>query len=499
MSRFIQTALDEASITSTQDMLSTDDDDFHYKTSQSEAESQDDDAEIEKELHLHKLKEQRFNPSSSGDHNTNLITKNLNLEEDDNFSHATDYSYISDSSTGLANLPANKKIKLNDAFKLKFFIEENSDVMCCKILKHRLFLGLASGTVKVYATNRTTGGLSCVYILEDADTFKNTITSLSFCHLGGSRDSNSQAGASSSASNEDSQMNDEPLLVCSYVNGMIKFWHISGSQCLSTIAEHDSEALVCTVSNNSRYMYTAGDRKIVQEEGTLPNYTINKYDIETRKLVSVFGNSLSKNSMDGHVRRIYSLRMNPANSHSFISAGWDDTVQFWDDRVKHNVRKIAGPHICSETGLDISSDGKEILAASWRRLENLQAFDFGTGKLLKTYSTTHKTDPYNSYSCCFLDSRTVSVGTSSSNSYIMFDRNHDYTPKGEVPNGIVSNLPGGVYSFDHCLLGNLAGARQMKLDPRSRLVAIASSNNVYLCQQNRKVLYEGEEMDVMKT
>ena len=45
---------------------------------------------------------------------------------------------------------------------------------------------------------------------------------------------------------------------------------------------------------------------------------------------------------------------------SFISGGWDDTVQFWDRREPHAVRRIFGPHICGQA-IDINQSGTTIL------------------------------------------------------------------------------------------------------------------------------------------
>lgn len=67
----------------------------------------------------------------------------------------------------------------------------------------------------------------------------------------------------------------------------------------------------------------------------------------------------SPDIMDGHKSRVFSVCFNPKSAHEIISAGWDDTVQFWDTRQAHSLRFISGVHMCGD-GLDISRNGKEV-------------------------------------------------------------------------------------------------------------------------------------------
>ena len=46
--------------------------------------------------------------------------------------------------------------------------------------------------------------------------------------------------------------------------------------------------------------------------------------------------------MDGHMGRVFSLKYHPSDPRVLVSAGWDDTVQFWDTRSKHSVRYTLG-------------------------------------------------------------------------------------------------------------------------------------------------------------
>lgn len=67
----------------------------------------------------------------------------------------------------------------------------------------------------------------------------------------------------------------------------------------------------------------------------------------------------SPDVMDGHKSRVFSACFNPKSVHEIISAGWDDTVQFWDTRQAHSLRFISGVHMCGD-GLDISRNGREV-------------------------------------------------------------------------------------------------------------------------------------------
>ena len=42
--------------------------------------------------------------------------------------------------------------------------------------------------------------------------------------------------------------------------------------------------------------------------------------------------------MDGHESRVFALKYHPTDPNILVSAGWDDTVQFWDKRVENSIR-----------------------------------------------------------------------------------------------------------------------------------------------------------------
>ena len=48
--------------------------------------------------------------------------------------------------------------------------------------------------------------------------------------------------------------------------------------------------------------------------------------------------SSSLTQMDGHESRVFALKYHPTDPNILVSAGWDDTVQFWDKRVENSIR-----------------------------------------------------------------------------------------------------------------------------------------------------------------
>jgi len=53
----------------------------------------------------------------------------------------------------------------------------------------------------------------------------------------------------------------------------------------------------------------------------------------------------------------------PEDDNIFMTAGWDNTILFWDTRIGTPFDFIHGPEICGDS-LDFC--GNKILAGSWR-------------------------------------------------------------------------------------------------------------------------------------
>lgn len=105
------------------------------------------------------------------------------------------------------------------------------------------------------------------------------------------------------------------------------------------------------------------------------------YDEETNSLEATLrgGNNLTT---AGHANRIFSVIWAPFDENVLLSGGWDNTVQIWDRRQKHAVRRIFGPHICGDA-LDVDYR-KRVLTGSWRQDNQIQLWDFDSGRLIET-------------------------------------------------------------------------------------------------------------------
>lgn len=107
---------------------------------------------------------------------------------------------------------------------------------------------------------------------------------------------------------------------------------------------------------------------------------VRLYDYEKQQIVS----TLARNDFDedsGHTNRIFSVLFQDQNT--LISAGWDDTVQFWDLRSGRSVRSLFGVHACSDT-LDIN--GHFLVTGSWRTNNQVQFWDLRNYRESKSLS-----------------------------------------------------------------------------------------------------------------
>uniref|UniRef100_H2Z6H2 Uncharacterized protein n=1 Tax=Ciona savignyi TaxID=51511 RepID=H2Z6H2_CIOSA len=144
--------------------------------------------------------------------------------------------------------------------------------------------------------------------------------------------------------------------------------------------------------------------------------------------------------------------------------GWDDTVQIWDQRAEHSVRRIFGPHICGE-GIDI--DRKHILTSSWRKHDVLQVWDLGSGNRIQTLPPDFSGDSLL-YCGQWLGRQHIICGGSDNNMVRIIDK----TTLGS--SGIIMNLPSGVYSIDH----DRNRLKQHHND--ATMIAATAGNQVYL-------------------
>ncbi|KAM3917742.1 uncharacterized protein RB166_016679 [Leptodactylus fuscus] len=292
--------------------------------------------------------------------------------------------------------------------RLEREIDCGEEVMSCRFNPSGTLLavGLITGTIKVFSTP---DGF-CVHTLKDEQSVGHRlpVTALRF--------------------HPSRQSSKGDLLLATYAGGQVKFWHISTQSCVRSLRE-DRQILTATYSPSGSHFLTAGSSD-----------EILVYDAETMTCVNICQPSPSLSLMDGHRSRIFGLTFHPLSEEHFVSGGWDDTVQFWDIRQKHSLRRISGPHVCGDA-VDIDPDTQEILIGSWRKEENLQVWDLQTGQKIQTVPDDYR-GPSRVYGCRWLGTGHIIVAGSDINICRIIDRNSLLT------RGSLVDLPGGVYSLD---------------------------------------------------
>ncbi len=136
-----------------------------------------------------------------------------------------------------------------------------------------------------------------------------------------------------------------------------------------------------------------------------------------------------------------------------MSAGWDNTIYFWDIRDGKSFGSIYGPAISGDA-LDIK--GTHILTGSWRNKEQLELWDFASRKKIQNieWEPGYETENAYVYSCQFskADDHSILAGCSNRNEVAIFDSDHEYKRFGKF-----SNLSKGVYSVDYAQKSNMFG------------------------------------------
>ncbi|XP_052218339.1 uncharacterized protein LOC127835959 isoform X1 [Dreissena polymorpha] len=330
---------------------------------------------------------------------------------------------------------------LEGHMKLLATIDCPADVMCNRFNDDGTLLavGLINGTIKIYETEPLT--CNCLHSLQDEDTMKARlpVTQIRFKHF---------------------EPTDKPehkrIVIACYASGLIKFWHYTSGKCLHTINDPDhSQILTLAVNPENTLFCTTGD-----------DPRVHLYDLETQKKVSTLEPSDGRDIMDGHKCRVFALMYHPTIPHVFVSGGWDDTVHYWDDRLKHSQKHISGPHICGDA-IDIDPRHNHILTGSWCAGITLQIWDFNTALKIKDVPP----EPLNNtmvYCCQWLGSESIISGGHNHNMARIIDRGTLNTT------GQLLDLAHSVYCLDNDHKGS---------HPR---VAIGSQNYIYIVKEEKK-------------
>ena len=138
-----------------------------------------------------------------------------------------------------------------------------------------------------------------------------------------------------------------------------------------TATEIGNEILVAEFTPDCQWMASAGaDTKIRL-------YHRNEEEID---LAQVFEQGIDNHGAPtlGHTSRIFALRF--VDQNVFLSAGWESSMMLFDIRVgKHAVRPFDGPRISGD-GIDFRDN--LVVTASDRITQQIQVFDFGSGKVM---------------------------------------------------------------------------------------------------------------------
>ncbi|KAK3279741.1 hypothetical protein CYMTET_12397 [Cymbomonas tetramitiformis] len=206
-------------------------------------------------------------------------------------------------------------------------------------------------------------------------------------------------------------------------DGKLRFWHsTSGNFLGAPIVEENNQIFAVDTPLLGDQIATAG-----------LDCNVRVYDVATRKLVHTLAGG--SGASGGHTNRVFALKYVDENPAVLISGGWDNTVQFWDVRAGQSVRSLYGPSVCGDA-LDVS-DGT-IVTGSHRRFRALQAWDFGSGRLLYDipWLPSKDEDPCFIYSAKMGRSRMkgmVVAGGSESNEARLVNVNKDGALAGRLP------------------------------------------------------------------
>ena len=183
--------------------------------------------------------------------------------------------------------------------------------------------------------------------------------------------------------------------LCSSASGYVSLWHTETGQNLWMFKEEGNETSSIAISPSGTQFTTVGSDKVVRI------YAIQKHV----KLYDLSARNYDQGVVTGHQSRIYAASY--LNDDVVATAGWDDTVLFWDIRTGKVERSIFGPHL---NGEPMAFVGNKLITGSNRAENQLQMFDIGTGKCEKTISIGRAGDSLLIYSLSITtDSKFIGV------------------------------------------------------------------------------------------
>lgn len=324
--------------------------------------------------------------------------------------------------------------KIDGKLKVMSCAEANSPILCTKYSFDGKYIafGCSNGDIKIFYTQ----SYNHVYTLTPDDNKKLPVTCIRFIP---------------------NESQDLYSLAATYSTGYVRFWYITSKQ-LGREVKEDVELFCCDFNCDFSKLAMGGD-----------DYKIRVFDVETMTCKSLLSRGESFEKMDGHASRVFSVKYHPNNENVLLSAGWDNTVQIWDDREGHAVRRIFGAHVCGDA-LDMDPVYYHVLTGSWRRDDSLQVWDFDSGRLIKNVpiqnSNSTEKQVCHLYCAKWAGKDFIACGGSDVNTMKIIEKSSIQTV------AAMDGLSRGCYTLDYAEINN------------THHITCASGNNIYFMNLN---------------
>jgi WD40 repeat protein len=110
--------------------------------------------------------------------------------------------------------------------------------------------------------------------------------------------------------------------------GIVQHWHLTSGRMLNSITEKGNQVYAVDYRQDARLFATAGKDSFVRI-----------YDESTKQVINTMsgGNGVST---AGHANRIFTIKFHPYDDNVVLTGGWDNTIQVWDVRTQHAIKRI---------------------------------------------------------------------------------------------------------------------------------------------------------------
>jgi WD40 repeat protein len=179
---------------------------------------------------------------------------------------------------------------------------------------------------------------------------------------------------------------DTPVILAACSNGSVQLFDLGSGQ-RTCVWETDNEVLSVDYAPDAMHFASVGRDRIVR-----------LYDEKSAKVVSEMqsGYDFMGNVTAGHNNRIYAAKF--AEPNVLLTGGWDKTIQVYDCRTGKSARVLYGAKVSGD-GLDVRQT--LVLAASCEKSNQLQLFDYGSGRQLPAEALPSNVGDSQLYACKF--------------------------------------------------------------------------------------------------